>query len=246
MTIEEVMKRLPYPRTIYSGFCKSCNDEFYTYVDRGNNYCSANCSYQDRDPAEIVTTQCFTCKTVIKRAAHKIRGKNVFCSRKCLHKWFEVPSAEVICTVCNKILRRKRYWMKHEAKNRFCSQECRNKFYIGENHYGWKGGTVTSDGYRELSINGKKILEHRHIMSQKLGRTLYPHEQVHHKDGNRANNNLDNLELCGTMPVKNPHVPGQRINDILDAIAQYYPEQMQDRLNKSISKPIEPVHTSKS
>lgn len=33
------------------------------------------------------------------------------------------------------------------------------------------------------------------LMEQMLGRKLMPNEQVHHKDGNPTNNELDNLEI---------------------------------------------------
>ena len=39
------------------------------------------------------------------------------------------------------------------------------------------------------------ILEHRLAMAEHLGRCLLRTEQVHHKDGNRANNEISNLEL---------------------------------------------------
>ena len=39
------------------------------------------------------------------------------------------------------------------------------------------------------------ILEHRYVMSEHLGRLLESHEHVHHKDGDRGNNSIENLEL---------------------------------------------------
>jgi hypothetical protein len=39
------------------------------------------------------------------------------------------------------------------------------------------------------------VYYHRHLMSVKISRWLEHHEHVHHKDGDRTNNSLDNLEL---------------------------------------------------
>jgi hypothetical protein len=58
---------------------------------------------------------------------------------------------------------------------------------IQERGEGW----VSTHGYHYL---GKTAL-HRQIMENKLGRTLQFNEIVHHKDGNKLNNSLDNLEV---------------------------------------------------
>lgn len=57
--------------------------------------------------------------------------------------------------------------------------------------------TITTEGYRGIVVvRGRPyVLEHRHIMAQHLGRPLRKDEIVHHKDGNRLNNNLENLEV---------------------------------------------------
>ena len=53
-------------------------------------------------------------------------------------------------------------------------------------------------------------LEHHYVMEQHIGRAIYPHENVHHKNGQRADNRLENLELWST------HQPtGQRVADKL-------------------------------
>ncbi len=47
--------------------------------------------------------------------------------------------------------------------------------------------------YRLKTINGKRIYYHRWVMQEYLGRELTIDEIVHHKDGNKLNNNIDNL-----------------------------------------------------
>lgn len=49
--------------------------------------------------------------------------------------------------------------------------------------------------YRAIKINGKSIDEHRYIMETVIGRPLHINEIVHHKDGNKLNNDPDNLEI---------------------------------------------------
>ena len=71
------------------------------------------------------------------------------------------------------------------------------KWLKGKDSPNWKGGReVTKDGYIVLWLSRKeKILEHRKVMEDHLGRKLFRHEVVHHINGNNADNRLENLEL---------------------------------------------------
>lgn len=72
-------------------------------------------------------------------------------------------------------------------------------------------GSITHDGYHQIRVNNQRILAHRHIMQEHLGRKLLRHETVHHKNGDRLDNRLENLELWSKAQ---PY--GQRVQDKID------------------------------
>jgi len=88
-----------------------------------------------------------------------------------------------------------------------CCLSCmRGLTWIAKGRYRPEKRKTTQSGYIKVYIPENpmadkrgEIYEHRLIMSNALGRSLKKWEHVHHKDGNRTNNNIDNLELVSTQ-----------------------------------------------
>lgn len=66
----------------------------------------------------------------------------------------------------------------------------------------WKGGVYVAGGYARVKVKEHPakdkrgyVLLHRLVMEDYLGRYLKDDEFIHHKDGDKLNNDLSNLEL---------------------------------------------------
>lgn len=66
----------------------------------------------------------------------------------------------------------------------------------GEKSPTWKGGKTRSrKGYVVLRNDGDVIFEHRAVMEEHIGRKLTEDEVVHHINGDKTDNRLENLQL---------------------------------------------------
>ena len=84
---------------------------------------------------------------------------------------------------------------------------CAMNLRRGAGNWNWKGGrSDNGDGYirvnmppdspyKAMADKEGRVLEHRLVMAQKIGRVLLKSEHVHHINGNRRDNRPENLQL---------------------------------------------------
>ncbi len=114
------------------------------------------------------------------------------------------------CAVCGKPMRVWRSKAKRAKLPITCGKECRAKGMRGPRNPHWKGGyTDSRSGYRLLNTDHlppedlrllpepppRQIPEHRLVMARSLGRPLATKEHVHHINGDKLDNRLENLTL---------------------------------------------------
>ena len=115
------------------------------------------------------------------------------------------------CDYCNKEYRTRLSYYKR-ARNHYCSLNCHNLSkkgtnrpeYIGKkisesqrgkNHWRFKGNK-NRKGYVSITPEHKRrVLVHRYVMENHIGRKLKPKEDVHHINGNKEDNEIENLQL---------------------------------------------------
>lgn len=66
-------------------------------------------------------------------------------------------------------------------------------------------GGYRKDGYKLISENGVRILEHRSMMQKFIGRKLLSNEVIHHKNGDRQDNRIENLILTNHSEHRKYH-----------------------------------------
>lgn len=156
--------------------CENCGDVFVSYPSDKKKWCSADCYRKD----------CIRCNLPFKPNG----PRQVYCSEKC-------KRGTCVCGYCDKI-----FVPTKKSAGLFCSTECFYEdlvptFTLRKMPSGYIDIKVPKDtpNTRGTKCEKRWMAQHRYVMQEHLGRPLQEGENVHHKNGDRTDNRLENLQL---------------------------------------------------
>jgi hypothetical protein len=197
--------------------CVQCGKEFRRQANTSGRYCSSECWYASATRPEMRRRGCAVCgeefkplteaqKTCSRRCAAVVRTTapkvcpvcgsefksnnpaQKTCSRECGYTIRGTRIPEQRCERCGKVI------IKGYRGQRFCSHQCRTRPLGSKRHIHGYVQIRVGRGHPGADSQGW-IFEHREVLARHIGRPLEKHETVHHKNGDRTDNHIENLEL---------------------------------------------------
>lgn len=187
--------------------CGTALDRYLTEDNHGSAWLCRRCSTGAL--REIPRTKhgdeipCSNCGKLFYRTPSDISHNRKYHSTECAYKRFEAkPRVTVTCAVCGRqddypssVAKTRKY-----CDNPDCSRQGRFKNALERTHNS-KPARLTGDGYVKIwepehpKATHGWVLEHRWLMEQHLGYVLDSTVEVDHKNRNRSDNRLENLQV---------------------------------------------------
>ena len=177
--------------------CQNCHKKYNVEHERINRlpahgyFCSPLC--RNLYLGRTVKKTCETCnKDFYLRTSYFKNGEHLgrFCSKECYDIWQRKEQKISQCKYCGKdiiISARNR----HTNNNTFCDRTCYSKYRQRDQYGKFIDGEISGIKHRPLAFDYYQINECSICGYNKFTDIL----QVHHKDGNKLNNDPNNLEI---------------------------------------------------
>lgn len=187
----------------FRGGCANTREIRQSDADRnksGRFFCSADCrNVAGSKPRSLPELTCEVCGAGYRPATKRAIGSSRFCSRSCKAEAGTLPRVRAQCPTCGQDFTTYTAASSGEQHRTFCSHKCatdRNvKNSVGREVNG-RAVTMHVSGYLQVWVPGRgRIMEHRYVMEQALGRELVTDEQVHHLNSVKTDNRIENLAL---------------------------------------------------
>ena len=176
--------------------------------------------------------KCDMCEKEFERPySIAIKSKEHYCCLDCWYQTYPNPSEPIVtCLYCRKEFKKSEQFLPAARKRHFCSRECFVKYCLKNNELIPddivntkrtinKSGYVTIFAPLHPTASSYRILEHKYVMEKYLGRSLRKGEAVHHKNGIKDDNRIENLELWTRS-----HPAGQRVEDKINWAIKFLKE----------------------
>lgn len=194
--------------------CKTCGTFFHP-KDRTSAFCSVQCR---ADSQKKPPRACAECGTLFHAPALKSGRTRLYCSKQCADSAARLKPRP--CQQCRTVFRPSK-----NGGRKFCSRKCASVFggamrRLPDGIRDPKGYILIRAPEHPMASREGYVMQHRLVMAAHLGRNLLSSEVVHHLNGAKADNRIENLVLMqkaehdripkpGPAPITCPHCNGR-------------------------------------